>query len=402
VSWKRSGSAVVCVFAVLAALAAPAALALTASGCSLLAGLGEHELRPGGGGAGGTDAATGAGGDVGTGTGPANGEPVVLAEQGDMLPHALLLDGDKDSDGAFETVYWVTERAGSRAVWSMPTAGGAEPTKLVPLPDPFGRSPSKVEIGIAVDIDRLYWTQAIGEGNCNTGDSTYGKDKVLSIPKAGGTATDIEVVWEDCPNRAPSSIAVDGKYVFFSLTRDHRIPRVRKAFGDVVVLAEHEYDPYDIATDQTHVYWIARSGNSGGEAWIRASSKEGLTKIELFTTNGEVDRLPNALAVDDAHVYWADNGMVRRVDKMGVDGKIRDLVNGSGAISAIALDDSHVYWTNATAGLVLRAPKEGDNIKPEVLATDQSDPEAIAVDSVSIYWTNLVRGDLVKLRKPAP
>lgn len=395
-SWKRSGSAVACVFAVLAALAAPAALALTTSSCSLLAGLGEHELRPGG--AGGTDAATGAGGDVGTGT----GEPVVLAEQGDMLPHALLLDGDKDNDGAFETVYWVTERAGSRAVWSMPTAGGAEPTKLVSLPDPFGSSPSKVEIGIAVDIDRLYWTQAIGEGNCNSTDPIYGEDMVLSIPKAGGTADDIEVVWKDCPNHAPSSIAVDGKYVFFSLTRDHRIPRVRKAFGDVVVLAEHEYDPYDIATDQTHVYWIVRSGNSGGEARIRASSKEGLTKIELFTNTGEVDRLPNALAVDEAHVYWADNGMVRRVDKTGMDGAIRNLVNGSGAISAIALDDSHVYWTNATAGLILRAPKEGDNIEPEVLATDQSDPEAIAVDSASIYWTNLVRGDLVKLRKPAP
>jgi hypothetical protein len=127
---------------------------------------------------------------------------------------------------------------------------------------------------------------------------------------------------------------------------------------------------------------------------------QGGTPTEIFLDAADIARRPNALAVDETHVYWVDDGKVRAMSKAAGEPSLRELASGSDMLPAIAIDATHVYWTNATQGTILRVPKEGGD--PETLTGEQNDPEAIAVDEAAIYWTNFGRGDLVKRAKPGP
>ncbi len=52
----------------------------------------------------------------------------------------------------------------------------------------------------------------------------------------------------------------------------------------------------------------------------------------------------------------------------------------------IAVDDAYVYWTNEGDETVMRAPKTGG--APAVIARDQVEPHRIVVDSVNVIWHN--------------
>lgn len=370
------------------------ALAVAGTGCGIIAGVSDHELQPGGTGGGAGSGASGGAGGGGGGAGGSGGTStalVVLADQPDLLPHALVLDDTH--------AYWVTERAGSRAVWKVPKSGGEAPVKLADVADPKGDNPSEVEIGIAVDIDDVYWGESAGDSSCDAADTmNYLQTKVRSVPKAGGAPVD---VWTDCPGDV-TGIAVDGLYVFFAYFNSRRLFRVRKGTLEVEMVTDNQYDPFDVIVDDSRVYWIARNDNNA-EGHIRTELKEPLSSpsSDLFSVFGDLARRPNAIAGDADDIYWVDGDMVRAIPKMG-NSTPRDIASGTGVYSALALDETHVYWADAAGGRILRAPRTGELVEPEVVATGQNDPEAIAVDDKAIYWTNFGRGDLVKLLKPAP
>jgi hypothetical protein len=59
---------------------------------------------------------------------------------------------------------------------------------------------------------------------------------------------------------------------------------------------------------------------------------------------------------------------------------------GQGKPWGIAVDDAYVYWTNEGTNTVMRAAKTGG--APTMIAKDQAEPHRILVDSTSVVWHN--------------
>jgi hypothetical protein len=124
-------------------------------------------------------------------------------------------------------VYW-TDSVGA-AVWSAPIGGG-EPTLLAAgIVD---------ATEIEVDAEAAYVT---------------GLEATFRIPLAGGAPQ--ALVWG-----AGRGLAIDAIHLYVGAA-DGRVLRVAKTGGAALALARTELYPSDIAVDDTHVYWVARSGD---------------------------------------------------------------------------------------------------------------------------------------------
>ncbi|MFS8071718.1 MAG: hypothetical protein ACMG6S_35560, partial [Byssovorax sp.] len=97
-----------------------------------------------------------------------------------------------------------------------------------------------------------------------------------------------------------------------------------------------------------------------------------------------------AVAVDDAHVYWLDQGTpdddyaagaVMRVAKAG--GEAERIAGDAGNLLALAVDDTSVYWTRAGGAEVMRALKAGGPAAP--LLKGLKSPGGLAVDAGFVY-----------------
>ncbi|MFS8071218.1 MAG: hypothetical protein ACMG6S_33025 [Byssovorax sp.] len=121
--------------------------------------------------------------------------------------------------------YWTDPKGG--AVWSAPLGGGA-PTLLA-----SGLVDAKE---IEVDADAAYVAAL---------EATY------RIPLAGGPPQ--ALVWG-----AGRGLAIDATHVYVGAA-DGRVLRVAKTGGPALALARTELYASDIAVDDHHVYWIARS-----------------------------------------------------------------------------------------------------------------------------------------------
>ncbi len=159
--------------------------------------------------------------------------------------------------------------------------------------------------------------------------------------------------------------------------------------GDGGILVDGQDAPYDIAVDDTHVYWtnftdagaVMRVAKEGGDAEIIESSAR-----------------PRTVAVDDTHVYWGTfevgDGSVYRRD-LGLSSLPELLADMFGGISELTLGDGRVYWTahaelaggafivdptETPVGGIFSAALEGttDPYDPTAHATSQAEPWGLA------------------------
>ena len=96
---------------------------------------------------------------------------------------------------------------------------------------------------------------------------------------------------------------------------------------------------------------------------------------------------PDEIVVDDASVYWVENGSgsVKRVSICG--GTVTTLATGQSAPSSIAVDATSVYWINdpdTEHGAIVRVAK-GGGAAPEILAAALGWVTYIAVGSAAVY-----------------
>ena len=106
------------------------------------------------------------------------------------------------------------------------------------------------------------------------------------------------------------------------------------------------------------------------------------------------------LAVDDAHIYWADDYQLRGINRANLDGSGVEhgfiSVRGPGAL---AVDGQHVYWTNSDFGAAAfgrppnlasaigRANLDGSGVDPRFI-TGAIELTGVAVDAAHVYWFN--------------
>jgi hypothetical protein len=230
-------------------------------------------------------------------------------------------------------------------------------------------------IGIAIDADRVYWTDWLGG--------------VSSVPKSGGANSMLVDGTVFGSNDKGGGIAVDADFVYWACPSGGFVARLPKSGGAAVTLASDQVEPESVVLDDAHVYWTD-SGQIGTPGAVMTMPKAGGAPVMLASGSA-----PRGLALDATHVYWVDagtfdpggtsrhDGAVTRVPIAG--GVPEVLVAGLDAPFGIAVDAASVYWTDPQAGTIMKVPLGGG--APVTLASGQSTPQGIAVDASRVYWT---------------
>jgi sugar lactone lactonase YvrE len=135
-------------------------------------------------------------------------------------------------------VYWLAY-PGQDAVDSAPLFGdGGAPKRLASIPSPLGDV-----WGIASDSTSVYWTQS------DTG-------SVLSVPINGGPVTMLA-----SGSGSPTGIAVDAQRVYWT-DEDGAIRSVPLRGGAQITHATGQSLPIDLAVDAKAIYWVTRGGGT--------------------------------------------------------------------------------------------------------------------------------------------
>jgi hypothetical protein len=173
---------------------------------------------------------------------------------------------------------------------------------------------------------------------------------------------------------------------------------------DVVdpVHASSDVGLYEMAMDDTHVYWVVEGGRPSGAAALRRMPRDGGAIETLYTMPART----YALALDATDVYFAHTtdgtfaGAVWRLPKAG--GAPVQLTAAFNPTS-IAVDATHVYYSAAVSppGSVWRIAKSGGGA-PELVADDVDNPWDLAVDATHLYVSEMNRGRIVRFPKSTP
>jgi hypothetical protein len=165
--------------------------------------------------------------------------------------------------------------------------------------------------------------------------------------------------------------------------------------GTPTILAANEGSTTAIAVDARNVYWVNYAES------LRMIPKGGGTPTTLTTSDdGQVDRL----AIDDVHAYFTTNHGVKRVPLSGGNAQMlaEEGIGADGA-DAIALDDAYVYWidrgtTGDTSSSLKRLAKSGG--EPLVLAAGMfRSSTGLGLDTENVYVSSMEAGNVLKVSK---
>ncbi len=221
-----------------------------------------------------------------------------------------------------------------------------------------------------------------GSGGGGGGGGSGGGASGASNPCARGAPTFLA----SSPRQEARSVATDGVRVYFT-TWGHEgdqnggmILSAPVSGGDATTLATGEGTTTDILVDARNVYWM-----NYGDA-LRVIPKEGGTPRTLMN----VDQ-PMSFTVDEAWAYVTTTGGIWRV---AIAGGTPEKIVDARASEAIAVDDAHVYWIDrGTSGddstSLSRVAKSGG--APEVLVAgrgvfSKTVMNSLVVDATSVYW----------------
>lgn len=151
--------------------------------------------------------------------------------------------------------------------------------------------------------------------------------------------------------------------------------------------------PCGVAVDSAHIYWA--NGSAIGRAKVDGSAVTP-SFVSGITPGGS---RPCGIAVDSAHVFWADStaGTIGRANLDG-SGVSQGIVTGVYGVCGVAVDGSHLYWAyeHFSAGIgsltIGRANLDGTSPNPTFVPSaggQYFSPGTcgVAVDSAHVYWT---------------
>ncbi|MBI5535791.1 MAG: hypothetical protein HY898_23940 [Deltaproteobacteria bacterium] len=160
---------------------------------------------------------------------------------------------------------------------------------------------------------------------------------------------------------------------------------------------ENPYDPHPfhsacgIVADADALYWSSDHGIIKGAKSIPdggAPYSNDYTVLAQEFLCSSTWESPNAIAQDDASVYWVQDTKVMKVLKAG--GASAQVASASSPLVSLHVFGGQVFYTEAGAGAsdgnVWRAPVNGGSAT--LVASGQARPYGIAADGVYVYWTN--------------
>jgi hypothetical protein len=177
-------------------------------------------------------------------------------------------------------------------------------------------------------------------------------------------------------------LAIDSSFVYFDLSSAHEIARVPKCGGEAEVIVDNLVTPLAIAVNDTHVYWLDQGTQHGAGQLARRPKVGGPIETLATALLG-----PWPLALDGGHAYWGD---AHGTGALPLDGGPISRLSYAASYVGMALDDTYAYWGNGLS--VGRFLKSGGG--DEMLAQLTLDPTTgdfivwcAAVDTSNVYVT---------------
>src|ERR671932_420873 len=132
------------------------------------------------------------------------------------------------------------------------------------------------------------------------------------------------------------------------------------------------------------VYWANSGTNSIGRANL-----DGTGADQSFITGANA---PDGVAVDAAHIYWANRATIGRANLDGT-GASQNFIPAALNPSGVAVLGAPVYG-RTPAAVVGRANLDGTGVNHSFIATASGAPLGVAVDGAHVYWTNFTTGTI--------
>ena len=183
-------------------------------------------------------------------------------------------------------------------------------------------------------------------------------------------------------------LATDAEHIFWggegSIGRAD-LPGGNPDDGFISPLAESR--EASVAVDDAHVYWAEPAENRIGRANLDGSGVD-----ESFIQTP----FPAAVAVDSEHLYWAA-GLGHSIGRANLDGTDVEpsFITAPDLPAALAVDSTHIYWTSFGTETIGRANLDGSGVVPTFLDVP-GDPWGIALDSTHLYWSDLSTGTIAR------
>jgi hypothetical protein len=227
--------------------------------------------------------------------------------------------------------------------------------------------------GIAVDDAGIYWT-------------TTSTPQVL---RANTDGTGIVVLGANA-NWYPLNVAVDGTYSYWvDDSNPGSILRCGKGSCDAgpAQITPSLQNPNTLRSDGQNVYWTEYSANAVG----RVRGDGGAFGYLATQLNS-----PYTVEVDDASVYFGTADTVARMpkgapsvaDSQGDAAVAFTTVASVSDVFGMSFDSTNLYWAvNDPAGSVQFTPKGGTGATPQSLSAGEVSPIITAVDATNVYWT---------------
>lgn len=235
---------------------------------------------------------------------------------------------------------------------------------------------------------------------CTLIESTKG----LVGPPVTGDAGDARVTG-DAADASLSDVEEDAPDVFLSADgrSDAAVPEASPPAdgnpGGAVVLYSDVVAPRGIALYATEVCWVGGQAPRGLFCAPKTGGDAGASRID---TPADGVFLTDAydLALDDSYVYWSDGSGNRVIRKPRQDGgPAAEYFSGDIRVSFLALDGEQVWATDfldspeAGAGNVVVGPTDGGTTSTEVYPNPDG-PTGVAVAAGIVYWGRARRSTL--------
>ncbi len=168
-----------------------------------------------------------------------------------------------------------------------------------------------------------------------------------------------------------------------------------KAVPTLVVEAAAE--PFDVAVDETSVYWT----EVGGSGVVGAIDKDGANRRQLATDSAN---LPFAIALGPTHVFFQTSHEIKRVPKDGSEAA-QTLATGFDNLhsNGLIFDGDHVYFaaTSLSEGSEVVFRINADGTEPVNIVTQSGSIDALGVDADYLYFNSgsVVEPTLVRVPK---